>query len=684
MSKLVLCSILVFISTCCATAHQLDFFGKCNKVPLPNCTASWNAITSNDTALYVVGNNGICFISYHNGGVKSINTGTTNNLTGVQFLNNSNGFAWGEHGTLLKTINGGISWTAIFTDTTKAIDKVQFIDVDHGFFMVGHSISKTIDGGVTWTNIALPATVPITDYYFFDSLNGQICGGTLSPLALGYVYKTNNGGLTWNQIYIDNIYFKKLFYINDSAGYVYGINNTNAILLKTANKGVAWNTSYSNTSWTLGSNIIHFSDTATFVSNQTGGSYIYGTPDFGTPDGISSGAKYVYSLKYNGIKMLYILSSTGLYRYINEGIIYFNCDFYTGINPAAFNPSNSLIPGSKVKFKVSIYNVFSAPLINLTAKIKCTSPYIKITDSLGSYSTVASHAFAWNKDEFEIQLANNTPNNYVPQFELMIGDPLQIGGTWNSIFSFPIIFAPFTIGNAIVDDDNITNSKGNNDKIAEPSEIVEMAVFTDNITQHVFSEMDGQLVSNRNEIHIWNDTLGVIDTVRNHYYYGGFSAMGYNIQGVEKFVFTDNFRGTTKINFSMIFTGKLNTFHADDNGCNFTEYNNILFRWNIPFSINDSYPEPLSVKELKSNLTSEFSLYPNPNTGMFILKLKNKNGLFEKIKLVVIDAIGKEVYQSNLDKFTDTFIDITEQTAGVYYLKITTDKGSETMKIVKL
>jgi hypothetical protein len=84
MRKLVLSSILVFISTCCATAHQLDFFGKCNKVPLPNCTASWNAITSNDTALYVVGNNGICFISYHNGGIKSINTGTTNNLTGIQ------------------------------------------------------------------------------------------------------------------------------------------------------------------------------------------------------------------------------------------------------------------------------------------------------------------------------------------------------------------------------------------------------------------------------------------------------------------------------------------------------------------------------------------------------------------------------------------------------------------------
>jgi hypothetical protein len=549
--------------------------------------------------------------------------------------------------------------------------------------MVGHSISKTINGGVIWTTIILPTAVPINDYHFFDSLNGQICGGTLSPSALGYVYKTNNGGLTWNQIYSDSIYFKKLFYINDSTGYAYGINNTNAVLLKTVNKGVVWNTTYSNTAWTLGSNIIHFSDTATFVSNQIGGTYLYGTPQFGTPDGISTGAKYVYSLKYNGIKMLYILSLTGLYRYTNEGIIYYNCDFYTGINPDASNPSNSLNPGSKVKFKVSVYNVFFSPLINLNGKIRCTSPYITITDSMGSYSTVASHTFAWNKDEFEIQLANNIPNNYVPQFELMIGDPLQTGGTWNSIFSFPIVFSPFTISNAIVDDDSIANSKGNNDKIVAPTETVEMAVFTDNITQHVFSEIDGQLISTRNEIHIWNDTLGVIDTVRNHYYYGGFSAMAHNIQGVEKFVFTDNFKDTSKLNFSMIFTGKMNTFHADDNGCNFTEYNNIILRWNIPFSINDSYPEPLSVKEFKNNLISEFSLYPNPNTGMFILKLKNKNGLFEKTKLVVIDAMGKEVYKSNFDKFNDTFIDISDQKAGIYYLKILTEKGSETAKIVK-
>ena len=684
MHRLILLISLFFISNCCVNAHQLDFFGHCSKVPLPGCTSSWNAMTSSDTALYVVGNNGNCFIAYHSGGLKSITTGTTNNLTGVQFLNNSKGFAWGEQGTLLKTTDGGISWTAIVTDTTSTIDKVQFTDANHGFFMVGHSISKTVNGGVTWTKITLPATAPITDFYFFNTLNGQVCGGTLNPSALGYVYQTNDGGLTWNQIYSDKIYFKKLFYINDSTGYLYGLNNTNAILIETIDTGIVWNTTYSNASWTLASNVIQFADSAAFVSNQTNGTYIYGMPYFEKPDGISTGAKYIYSLTYNGTEMLYILSPLGLYRYINDGLLFYSADFFTGITPDSSNLSNALNPGSTAKFKISIYNVFLSPLINLKGKIRCTSPYIKITDSIGWYDNVNSHTFTWNKDDFEIQLANNIPDNYIPQFELMMGDPLQAGGTWNSIFSFPIIFSPFTISNAIIDDDSIPNSKGNNDKIVESGETIEMAAFTDNITQNSFSDIYGQLVSNRNEIYIWNDTLGIIDTVYDQYYYGAFTAMVHNIQGTEKFVFTDNFKDTTKIDFSMIYTGKINTFRADNNSCNYSEYNNVLFRWNIPFSINSSYPEPLSIKEFGNTSDSNFSVYPNPNTGIFILKIKNGNASFEKIKIVIIDAMGKEIYRSDFNHFSSTFIDISNQITGIYYLKMTTEKGTETMKIIKL
>jgi photosystem II stability/assembly factor-like uncharacterized protein len=679
MKYSLLFTFLLFISSpFCVSAHQLDFFGKCNKVPLPNCPTNWNSMTSSDSALYVVGDNGTCFISFHNGGIKLIHTGTSTNLTGVQFINNNIGYTWGAQGTLLKTNDAGSTWTAMVTDTSSTIDKVQFVDADHGFFMVGSSISKTINGGTTWTKMILPTAVPITDFHFFDHLNGQICGGKLSPSALGYVYSTKNGGNTWHKIYTDNIYFKKLFYVNDSAAYLYGFNNSNPVLITTVDTGSTWSTTYSNSSWTLGSGVIHFSDQATFITNETGGEYIYGRPEFGTPDGITTGAKCIHSLKSNGVEMLYILSSSGLYRYINGGLIYFNIDFFTGINPNASNPTNTLNPGSKVKFKISIYNVFLSTLINLTGKIRCSSPYITITDSLGAYNNVLSHSFAANKDDFEIQLANNIPNNYVPQFELMMGDPLQAGGTWNSIFSFPIVLSPFTISHVLVDDDSLQNSKGNNNTVAEPSETIEITPISDNTTHHTFTNIEGYLFSEHHEINIWKDTLGYLDTVRNHYPYYTFTDTMQNVQPTETFVFTNNYTDTLKLPLSMIFTGNINTFQVDGSNCYTSDYNTILFRWTTNFSVNDGYPDPVNISELKKNSVKNFTLFPNPNNGKFILKCDIENG-----KMKIENILGETVFQSIIKHDNLTAIDISEKPTGIYFIEITSDKEKETLKMIK-
>ncbi len=682
MFKSIIFTCLLFALILSSSAHQLNFYGYCNKIPLPNCTINWNSMTSSDSALYVVGNNGACFISYHNGGIKSISTGTTNNLTGIQFLNNSIGFTWGEQGTLLKTIDGGITWTTIATDTSSTIDKVQFTDVNHGFFMVDSIIHKTVNGGATWTKVSVPSSVPITDFHFFDSMNGQICGGTLNPSALGYLYQTTNGGVTWNQIYTNSIYFKKLFYTNDSTGYLYGINNSNPVLYQTTNTGIAWNLTYSNATWTLASDVINFSNQTTFASNETEGTTIYGTPQFNTLDGIAIGATNIYSLKNNGVEMLYVIAQSGLYRYINGGPIYANTDFFDRIIPDSTNPTNTLIPGSKVKFKISVYNVILSTVINLNGKIRCYSPYITITDSLGSYNNVLSHNTTFNSDVYEMQLSTNIPNNYVPQFQLLLGDPLQAGGTWNSIFSFPIILSPFIISQNSIEDDSVPNSHGNNDQIAEPGETIQITPYADNTTQNSFANIIGYLFSPQNEIHIWADTMGYTDTVYNHYYYGTFPSMIQNIQPVQKFVFTDNFKATYYLPFAMIFTGNINSFQADNTGCIITEYDNVVYRWAANFSMNDGYPNPLAIEVFEDNTNNKFILFPNPGDGKYVLKIKNKNEELENIKIEISNLLGEQIYQSAIKQFKNVTIDISGQPEGVYFLKITSEKGDDTIKMI--
>ena len=46
------------------------------------------------------------------------NSGTTRNLNSVYFIGVNSGYAVGDSGTILKTINGGVSWALQNSNTT--------------------------------------------------------------------------------------------------------------------------------------------------------------------------------------------------------------------------------------------------------------------------------------------------------------------------------------------------------------------------------------------------------------------------------------------------------------------------------------------------------------------------------------------------------------------------------------
>ena len=61
---------------------------------------------------------------------------------------------WVSNGTILKTIDGGTTWTTLSSGTTNDLNSVYFTDANTGY-AVGDTgtILKTIDGGTTWTAI---------------------------------------------------------------------------------------------------------------------------------------------------------------------------------------------------------------------------------------------------------------------------------------------------------------------------------------------------------------------------------------------------------------------------------------------------------------------------------------------------------------------------------------------------
>lgn len=126
----------------------------------------------------------------------TLNTGTTEDLKALQFLDANTGFAAGSNGTLIKTSDGGSNWTIIPTGITQTIRSLFFYDAMNGWLGADNGILlHTVDGGNNWvTQSPAVGTNAITSIKFLDANTGfftanifvkkTIDGGQIGPTLL--------------------------------------------------------------------------------------------------------------------------------------------------------------------------------------------------------------------------------------------------------------------------------------------------------------------------------------------------------------------------------------------------------------------------------------------------------------------------------------------------------------------
>ena len=74
--------------------------------------------------------------------------GTTNALLGVSSTDANNGTAVGDQGTIVRTADGGTTWTAQQSGTTNQLHGVSFTDANTGTAVgLQGTILRTTDGG---------------------------------------------------------------------------------------------------------------------------------------------------------------------------------------------------------------------------------------------------------------------------------------------------------------------------------------------------------------------------------------------------------------------------------------------------------------------------------------------------------------------------------------------------------
>lgn len=215
-------------------------------------------------------------------------SGTDQVFHSVAFIDDSIGTVCGDDMTILRTIDGGQSWTPQAATPFAGYNAISFAGPDHGLATGSSgSIVSTTDGGDVWNTVqenmfftyyygtfqldSLWACVvgsdrffhalftvtadgwqtldsyyfniqhngdqqgDLRDVHFFDQYTGCAVGGATT--GEGAVIRTIDGGITWQTTFWGGYYLYAVDFPTPSVGYAVGFNG---ITLKTTDAGQTW------------------------------------------------------------------------------------------------------------------------------------------------------------------------------------------------------------------------------------------------------------------------------------------------------------------------------------------------------------------------------------------------------------------------------------------------------------
>ncbi len=131
-------------------------------------------------------------------------------------------------------------WAEQFSDSLQYYNTIFFIDSLKGwvggYIYDGNSfIIKTTDGGKNWDESQI-GSVPSSIY--FTNSNIGFCA------AYNGIYKSSDGGNSWELNYSDTIHYNSIKFIDENNGWAVGDNTKNIYILKTDNGGTSWTKSF--------------------------------------------------------------------------------------------------------------------------------------------------------------------------------------------------------------------------------------------------------------------------------------------------------------------------------------------------------------------------------------------------------------------------------------------------------
>lgn len=199
---------------------------------------------------------------------------TVEQVERLYFYNSSFGIGGGNNGVIIRTTDGGLTWSEVLVSSNyDGIKDASFTSATTGY-TCGYQLSiyKTTDAGLTWTTLTRTpgSNKGYWHILFTDANTGYVAGDE------GIIKKTTDAGITWTTQNSGVSYLiTKLVAINSTTIVGVGYGSNNYRVLKTTNGGTTWteknsgSTSIFLSACYAGSNIIYAGNAAGAVYKST-------------------------------------------------------------------------------------------------------------------------------------------------------------------------------------------------------------------------------------------------------------------------------------------------------------------------------------------------------------------------------------------------------------------------------
>jgi photosystem II stability/assembly factor-like uncharacterized protein len=127
----------------------------------------------------------------------TVASGTTEDLNDIHFFEDNSGLIVGDRGTILRTVDAGLSWATVAQGITEKLSSVSFAYASTSGIIAGdrQSILRSTDRGLSWIVVQTGLNGEFDATHMATSTAGMVCG--IDALLQALTGRTSDGGISW-------------------------------------------------------------------------------------------------------------------------------------------------------------------------------------------------------------------------------------------------------------------------------------------------------------------------------------------------------------------------------------------------------------------------------------------------------------------------------------------------------